>query len=121
MSGECLEESPEEGTVPGEDQPVAVDALASVAGELGVHQIVAGLLGGQLGVEVFLVSVDVTPDQSHRPPGGQVHGGRGEAGDAPDQTVLTGLTTVPSISNTLYLSRHQHHTHHHHCNNTLNQ
>ena len=38
--------SPQELTVPGQDESVTVETLPRPAGELEVYQVVAGLLGG---------------------------------------------------------------------------
>ena len=102
--------SPQELTVPGQDQSVAVETLAGAGGELEVHQVVAGLLGRQLPVEMVLVTGGPggRPDQVLGPPHPQVHlclltvttlVTRGAVGWR--------LTTVTSISDTLYQSGHQ--------------
>ena len=67
--------SPQELTVPGQDKPVTVEILSGPAGELEVHQVVAGLLGGQLTVEMVLVTGagPLAPDQLLCPPHPEVH------------------------------------------------
>lgn len=91
----------------GEDQPVAVETLSSLAGELEVHHVQAGLLGRQFTVQtVLVVAGPLPPRHLLCLPDGEIHGEMPvmtvwDAGDG-DQTVSTGLTAVLSISNTLY-------------------
>ena len=68
------ESSPQELTVPGQDKSVTVETLPSATGELEVHQVVAGLLGSQLPVEMVLVTgPPLSPHQLLRPLQAEVH------------------------------------------------
>ena len=52
---------------------MTVKILPGAAGQLEVHQIVAGLLGGQLTVEVVLVTGRLSPHQLLGPLHAEVH------------------------------------------------
>ena len=68
------DQSPQELTVPGQDEPVTVEILSCPAGELQVHQVVAGLLSGQLPVEMVLVAPGpLAPDHLLGPLHPEVH------------------------------------------------
>ena len=57
----------------GHHQPVAVETLSGAGGELEVHQVVAGLLGGDLPVEMVQVAGPVSPDHLLGPLHPEVH------------------------------------------------